>query len=197
MKDIPTCRVVLQYRATWLMGRHFIIRTLETSAAKYSQKEHEHLSSLVPLIQGSGELSQIKTREWVIVQREKLVICCQVLDYPLEKNSESGFFHFPGVSITVSCSAPAGGSLHHGSLQHSRLLWTTGSSNWELYVWIKGNRGHLCLPYSAIRQRSDCWDQDLGDVSLPHISSLLQAHCSSQICSTDGSRDGPCGSCDI
>jgi len=63
MKDIPTRRVVLQYRATLLMGRHFLIRTLETIAAKYSQKEHERLSSLVPLIQGSGELSQIKTRE--------------------------------------------------------------------------------------------------------------------------------------
>ncbi len=44
-------------------GAAFIIRTLETSAAKYSQKEHQHLSSPVHLIQGSGELSQIKTRE--------------------------------------------------------------------------------------------------------------------------------------
>lgn len=159
MKDISTRRVVLQYRATRLMGQHFIIRTLETSAAKYSQKEHQHLSSPVPLIQGSGELSQIKTREWVIEQREKLEICCQVLDSLLEKNLENGFFRSPGVSITVSCSAPAGGGLHHDSLQLCRLLRTNGSSNWELYVWIKGNWGHLCLPYSAIRQRSDCWVQ--------------------------------------
>lgn len=63
MKDISTRRVVLQYRAMRLMGQHFIIRALETSAAKYSQKEHQHLSSPVPLIQGGGELSQIKTRE--------------------------------------------------------------------------------------------------------------------------------------
>lgn len=60
MKDMQLAGLFCDIR---LMGRHFIIRTLETSAAKYSQKEHEHLSSLVPLIQGSGELSQIKTIE--------------------------------------------------------------------------------------------------------------------------------------
>lgn len=94
----------------------------------------------------------------------------------------------------MSCSAPAGGDLHLGSLQHRRLLPTNGSSNWELCVWIKGNRGHLLrFPCSAIRQHSDRWDQDLGDVSLPHISSLFQAHCSTHIQSIFRGKDGPCG----
>ncbi len=152
MKDIATCRVVLQYRAMRLMRWHFIIRTLETSAAKYSQKY-----------------------------------------------LENGFLCSPGVSITVSCSAPAGGGLHHGSFQLCRLLRTNGSSNWELYVWIKGNWGHLCLPYSAIRQRSDCWDQDLGADSFLLFFSLRLTAPSRQ--SADGQRflcrDRPRGPRDI
>lgn len=121
----------------------------------------------------------------MIEQREKLEVCCQVLNSLLEKNSEKVFFFFFALPVCqlLSCSAPAGGGLHHGSLQLCHLL-----SNWELYVWVKGNWEHLCLPYSAIRQCSDCLDQDLVDDSLSRISSLLQAHCSTQTLSAYGQR---------